>query len=65
MIPPTCSGCGTKMPVPKDGQEIYCGWTVVRLEAHGNITLSIGYLYVCPSCTFKVAPKQISLLGQG
>jgi hypothetical protein len=53
------------MPVPKDGLEIYCGWTVVRIEAHGNITLTIGYLYVCPNCSISVKPKQTSLLGQG
>ena len=53
------------MPVPKDGHEIYCGWTVARLETHGNITITIGYLYICPTCTIKTTPKQTSLLGQG
>jgi hypothetical protein len=59
---PICNGCNTKMPTPRDDHEIAAGWTVVRIEAHGNATLSIGYMYVCPSCTITITPAQTSLL---
>jgi hypothetical protein len=64
MPQPTCSGCQVPMVPPRDGCEIAVGWTVVRFETHGNITLSIGYLYMCPNCTFNVVRKQTELTGQ-
>jgi hypothetical protein len=64
MPQPVCAGCNLTMVAPRDGHEIAPGWAVVRIEAHGNATLSIGYMYVCPNCLFSVTPKQTSLLNE-
>jgi hypothetical protein len=63
MAQTTCSGCQLPMPPSKDGHEIAVGWTVVRIETHGNITLTTGYLYICPGCTFHVTPNQTTIPG--
>jgi len=56
-----CSHCLKPMPPSRDGREIAVGWTVMRVELHGDSTINVGYLYLCPNDMMATLPKQLSL----
>jgi hypothetical protein len=57
-----CSHCDLPMPRDPDGFEIPVGWTVVRLEQHHKLELTITYLYLCSRCMISTSSRQTSLL---
>lgn len=56
-----CSCCDKPMPPDPGGFEIATNWTVIRIEAHRQTKIEICYHYLCPNCTFKLAPRQSTL----
>jgi hypothetical protein len=57
----TCSHCKAPMPPCRDGREIAAEWTVVRVEQHTAKSISVGYLYLCPSDMLYTRSRQVGL----
>jgi hypothetical protein len=49
------------MPRDPDGHEIPVGWTVIRLEQHNQLVITITYLYLCQHCMISTSSRQTTL----